>query len=114
MVPELPSELARVPPLGVGQTLLRPLEQIHIPSEENLSLYRLSDPALSELGVEELLDTRLLRVRDALAVDTVATSRFPTGSTSAAFDASVATRENPSKFPERPLFEVRLDCRIWA
>jgi anti-sigma regulatory factor (Ser/Thr protein kinase)/putative methionine-R-sulfoxide reductase with GAF domain len=76
MVPQLPSQLVRAPPLGAGQTVLKPLEQIHIPSGESRSLYRLSDPALSELGVEELLDTLLLRVRDALAVDTVAVLLF--------------------------------------
>jgi anti-sigma regulatory factor (Ser/Thr protein kinase)/putative methionine-R-sulfoxide reductase with GAF domain len=35
-------------------------------------LHRLSDPTLSELGLEEFLDELLIRVRDALAVDTVA------------------------------------------
>jgi GAF domain-containing protein len=42
------------------------------PSEQVRTLYRLSDPALSELGLEELLDELLVRVHDALAVDTVA------------------------------------------
>jgi anti-sigma regulatory factor (Ser/Thr protein kinase)/putative methionine-R-sulfoxide reductase with GAF domain len=36
------------------------------------ALNRLSDPALSEMGLEEFLDELLVRVRDALAVDTVA------------------------------------------
>ena len=35
-------------------------------------MYRLSDPILSELGLDELLDELLLRVRAALRVDTVA------------------------------------------
>lgn len=35
-------------------------------------LYRLSDPLLSELGLAELLDTILERVREILSVDTVA------------------------------------------
>jgi anti-sigma regulatory factor (Ser/Thr protein kinase)/putative methionine-R-sulfoxide reductase with GAF domain len=35
-------------------------------------LYRLSDPALSELGLDEFLDELLFRVREALGVDTVA------------------------------------------
>jgi serine phosphatase RsbU (regulator of sigma subunit) len=57
--------------LGYGQTVLRggtvvtPVEQVH-------NLYRLSDPALSELGLDELLSELLDRVREALAVDTVA------------------------------------------
>src|SRR5262249_53083181 len=35
-------------------------------------MYRLSDPVLSELGLNDLLDELLVRVRDALSVDTVA------------------------------------------
>ena len=42
------------------------------PSEQVRSLNRLSDPALSELGLEELLDEVLVRVQEALGVDTVA------------------------------------------
>jgi anti-sigma regulatory factor (Ser/Thr protein kinase)/putative methionine-R-sulfoxide reductase with GAF domain len=76
MVPEPSSELARIPPVGAGQTVLKALEPIQIPSEEARNLYPLSDPALSELGVEELLDALLVRVRDALAVDTVAVLLF--------------------------------------
>lgn len=37
-----------------------------------LSVYRLSDPSLSELGIERLLDELLRRIRDILDVDTVA------------------------------------------
>jgi anti-sigma regulatory factor (Ser/Thr protein kinase)/putative methionine-R-sulfoxide reductase with GAF domain len=46
------------------------------PSKQVRSLYRLSDPALSELALEELLDELLERVRDALNVDTVAILLF--------------------------------------
>ena len=42
------------------------------PSEQVRTLYRLSDPALSELGLEEFLEQLLVRVRETLAVDTVA------------------------------------------
>lgn len=42
------------------------------PTNQLRHLYRLSDPALSEMGLEEFLDELLIRVRDALAVDTVA------------------------------------------
>ena len=42
------------------------------PANQIRSLYRLSDPALSELGVEEFLDALLVRVQEVLAVDTVA------------------------------------------
>jgi anti-sigma regulatory factor (Ser/Thr protein kinase)/putative methionine-R-sulfoxide reductase with GAF domain len=42
------------------------------PTSQVTALYGLSDPALSELGLEEFLNELLVRVRDALAVDTVA------------------------------------------
>ena len=42
------------------------------PADQIRSLYRLSDPALSELGLEELLDELLVRIQEVLAVDTVA------------------------------------------
>src|SRR5438477_9436377 len=66
------SREARGPRLGVGQTVLAPGEPILAPSEQLGMLYQLSDPALSELGLEELLDELLVRVRDALGVDTAA------------------------------------------
>lgn len=52
--------------------VLEPVEADLVPSERLEAVYRLSDPALSELGLEELLDELLVRVRDALSVDTVA------------------------------------------
>jgi GAF domain-containing protein/anti-sigma regulatory factor (Ser/Thr protein kinase) len=55
-----------------GQTVLRPAEPGLAPAQQAEGLYRLSDPALSELGLEEFLDELLLRVREALDVDTVA------------------------------------------
>jgi anti-sigma regulatory factor (Ser/Thr protein kinase)/putative methionine-R-sulfoxide reductase with GAF domain len=55
-----------------GQQVLAPVEPALAPSHQVEILYRLSDPALSELGLEEFLDELLLRVRDALEVDTVA------------------------------------------
>jgi anti-sigma regulatory factor (Ser/Thr protein kinase)/putative methionine-R-sulfoxide reductase with GAF domain len=42
------------------------------PTDRIEAFARLSDPALSELGLDEFLDELLLRVRDALNVDTVA------------------------------------------
>src|SRR5437763_6949957 len=63
---------AKQPRLGVGQTVLEPGEPIVAPSEQLRTLYQLSDPALSELGLEELLEELLGRVRDAVDVDTVA------------------------------------------
>src|ERR1700727_2301679 len=55
-----------------GQVVLTPVSLELAPSEQVRVLYALSDPALSELGLEEFLDELLLRVRDALGVDTVA------------------------------------------
>jgi anti-sigma regulatory factor (Ser/Thr protein kinase)/putative methionine-R-sulfoxide reductase with GAF domain len=61
-----------VPQVGVGQIVLEPTAPILAPSEQVRHLYRLSDPALSELGLDELLDELLERIRDALRVDTAA------------------------------------------
>jgi anti-sigma regulatory factor (Ser/Thr protein kinase)/putative methionine-R-sulfoxide reductase with GAF domain len=55
-----------------GQTVLRPVESSAAPPHQVEAFARLSDPALSELGLEEFLDELLLRVQDALSVDTVA------------------------------------------
>ena len=55
-----------------GQVVLTPVSLELAPSEQVRVLYALSDPALSELGLEEFLDELLIRVRDALSVDTVA------------------------------------------
>jgi anti-sigma regulatory factor (Ser/Thr protein kinase)/putative methionine-R-sulfoxide reductase with GAF domain len=55
-----------------GPTVLTPVEPALAPAHQVQAFARLSDPALSELGLEEFLDELLLRVRDALDVDTVA------------------------------------------
>src|ERR1700677_1614136 len=55
-----------------GQTVLAPAAAELAPAGQVGGLHRLSDPALSELGLEDFLDELLVRVRDALAVDTVA------------------------------------------
>src|SRR2546429_1933814 len=60
------------PPPQTGQVVLSASESDLVPSSQVRTLYRLSDPALSELGLEDFLDELLVRVRDALAVDTVA------------------------------------------
>ena len=57
---------------GAGQVVLSPAAADLAPSAQVRTLYRLSDPALSELGLEEFLDELLVRVRDALSVDTAA------------------------------------------
>src|SRR2546423_6142225 len=51
---------------------LDPASPILAPTEQVRHLYRLSDPALSELNLDELLEELLDRVREALRADTVA------------------------------------------
>ncbi len=63
---------ARPPDPGAGQVVLPPAASNLAPVRQIQNLNRLSDPALSELGAEELLHELLERVRDALRVDTVA------------------------------------------
>jgi anti-sigma regulatory factor (Ser/Thr protein kinase)/putative methionine-R-sulfoxide reductase with GAF domain len=62
--------------LGAGQVVLDAPTADVAPAEQIKNLYRLSDPQLSELGVNELLDELLVRVREALDVDTVAILLF--------------------------------------
>jgi anti-sigma regulatory factor (Ser/Thr protein kinase)/putative methionine-R-sulfoxide reductase with GAF domain len=57
---------------GAGQVVLVPADPRLAPSEQVKNLFALSDPRLSELELEELLDELLVRVREALEVDTVA------------------------------------------
>lgn len=64
-------EVPRQPPRA-GQIVLSADASEVAPVEQIRALYGLSDPALSELGLEEFLDELLVRIRDALAVDTVA------------------------------------------
>ncbi len=59
-------------PPRAGQVVLRPAHPELAPAAQVEMLYSLSDPALSELGLEEFLDELLVRVREALGVDTVA------------------------------------------
>ncbi len=72
MAPGSPQVDVHVPEPGHGQIVLRPASSIVAPSDQVRNLNRLSDPALSELSLEALLDALLERVRDALSVDTVA------------------------------------------
>ncbi len=58
--------------VGRGQKVLQPVDGVSVPPAQMRQLYRFSDPALSELALEELLTELLLRVRDVLEVDTVA------------------------------------------
>jgi anti-sigma regulatory factor (Ser/Thr protein kinase)/putative methionine-R-sulfoxide reductase with GAF domain len=61
-----------VPKVGHGQIVIKPADPVAAPAAQVARLYRLSDPALSELNLDELLDELLERVRDALTVDTAA------------------------------------------
>jgi anti-sigma regulatory factor (Ser/Thr protein kinase)/putative methionine-R-sulfoxide reductase with GAF domain len=67
-----PSSEFKRPPPGTGQVVLSASPADVAPSSQIRTLYRLGDPALSELGLEEFLAELLDRVRDALSVDTVA------------------------------------------
>jgi anti-sigma regulatory factor (Ser/Thr protein kinase)/putative methionine-R-sulfoxide reductase with GAF domain len=60
------------PRVGAGQIVLETASPVLAPSEQVRHLYRLSDPALSELGLNELLDELLDRVKEALSCDTAA------------------------------------------
>ena len=59
---------------GHGQVLLGSASEgaLSPTPKRAADLYRLSDPALSDLGLEPLLDELLLRIREMLDVDTVA------------------------------------------
>jgi anti-sigma regulatory factor (Ser/Thr protein kinase)/putative methionine-R-sulfoxide reductase with GAF domain len=59
-------------PPGAGQVVLPPAAPFLAPADQVQILSGLSDPALSEMGLEELLDEVLVRVHEALDVDTVA------------------------------------------
>src|SRR5579859_7337617 len=72
MAADYPRRASARPQLGAGQVALEPTSTLIAPSEQVRNLYRLSDPALSELGLEDLLQELLGRVRDILSVDTVA------------------------------------------
>jgi GAF domain-containing protein/anti-sigma regulatory factor (Ser/Thr protein kinase) len=61
---------------GAGQIVLEPATEILGPSDQLRVSYRFSDPALSELPLEQLLNELLVRTQEALEVDTVAILLF--------------------------------------
>jgi anti-sigma regulatory factor (Ser/Thr protein kinase)/putative methionine-R-sulfoxide reductase with GAF domain len=65
-------EIFERPSPGAGQVVLVPAEPLGESPEDLQSAYRFSDPHLSELPLEELLDELLIRIQEALGVDTVA------------------------------------------
>ena len=58
--------------LGAGQVALELDDSITAPAEQLRDLVRMSDPALSELEFDRLLDELLVRVKGLLGVDTAA------------------------------------------
>ncbi len=66
------TERLRARKLGAGQVALELDRSISAPEYQLRDLVRISDPALSEMGLDRLLDELLVRVRDLLDVDTVA------------------------------------------
>jgi len=57
---------------GTGQIILEPADPSAEPTDALRRSYRFSDPGLSELALEPLLDELLIRIQEALGVDTVA------------------------------------------
>ena len=72
MTPGSPQVDVKTPEPGHGQIVLRPAGSVAAPSEQVRNLNRLSDPTLSELSLDALLEELLVRVRQTLSVDTVA------------------------------------------
>ena len=72
MTPGSPQVDVTAPEPGQGQVVLRPAGSVAAPSEQVRNLNRLSDPTLSELSLDALLEELLVRVRQTLSVDTVA------------------------------------------
>jgi GAF domain-containing protein/anti-sigma regulatory factor (Ser/Thr protein kinase) len=72
VTPDQPWESSRRFAPRTGQRVLTPAAPELAPSDQLETLYRLSDPALSELDLNEFLDELLVRVREVLEVDTVA------------------------------------------
>ncbi len=66
------AETQRPRNLGTGQVVLLPAEPIAEPTEDRPSSYRFTDPRLSELPIDALLEELLNRIQEALEVDTVA------------------------------------------
>ena len=71
-VPETRAETHHRPNLGHGQVALLPVEPAAEPTQDRARSDRFSDPELSELPLEELLDELMVRTQEALGVDTVA------------------------------------------
>jgi GAF domain-containing protein/anti-sigma regulatory factor (Ser/Thr protein kinase) len=71
-VGELRATQTDIPKLGSGQVALEPADLIVEAPDQVRASYRFSDPALSELPLDQLLDELLNRTQEALEVDTVA------------------------------------------
>jgi sigma-B regulation protein RsbU (phosphoserine phosphatase) len=71
-VADSPATRTQRPRLGSGQIALEAAEPIIDAPDQVRASYRFSDPGLSELPLERLLDELLNRTQEALNVDTVA------------------------------------------
>jgi anti-sigma regulatory factor (Ser/Thr protein kinase)/putative methionine-R-sulfoxide reductase with GAF domain len=71
-VAEAHAEREHRPRPGTGQVVLEPADPAAEPTDALRRSSRFSDPGLSELGLEPLLNELLIRVQEALEVDTVA------------------------------------------
>ena len=69
---ESPATRIDGPRLGAGQIALEAAQPVVDAPDQVRASYRFSDPALSELRLDDLLDELLNRTREALGVDTVA------------------------------------------
>lgn len=78
-VAEAPAQRQRRITPGHGQVVLLPTDPLD-PAAERDSSYLFSDPELSELSLEALLTELLVRIQEALKVDTVAILLYETDS----------------------------------
>lgn len=78
-VAEAPAQRQRRITPGHGQVVLLPTDPLD-PAAERDSSYLFSDPKLSELSLEALLTELLVRIQEALKVDTVAILLYETDS----------------------------------
>ncbi len=98
-----PPSLGQSLPRGTGQVVLPPVELDVAPIEQVRMLYSLSDPALSELELDGFLDELLVRVKEALAVDTVAILLFDEGSQQLVAQAATGIEEEVDRGVRIPI-----------
>ena len=99
---EAPAEKQRSLSPGHGQVVLLPAEPLD-PAAERDSSYRFSDPKLSELSLDALLTELLIRIQDALEVDTVAILLYDAGSNQLVARAATGIEEEVEQGVRLPL-----------